>query len=428
MEEEEARTLYENLEYLNETKGLIKQAIIDKGVEIDNNTPFREYVNKIGEIQDGGSEDLEAEISAQEALIQQLNTLVNSKVKYQALVFDTYNSMTNYEYAKAGELAVVDNKVYEDVSAGCQTSCCRIPATITLSEAVTTNHYLSIYSVEFDSDFDASATIQPTKFTCYVNTASGYTNVQYNSTDGITYVRADGEDEPYIFDFGRQVIISDNYNFDELFTNFLFKEVEIVNVYRYEEKTDRNLYHTIQNIYVSDTGYLRADPVSNFPNTEMNTIINTAFANMQSGVVIKGYVISKTGENTYIGYTQIYKSNNKGVASPICIYNNNKLYFSEGYFAKTKYTTYKFTLDMSAKTCVIDSNPTVNGTYPTTTNNQTQNLYDEIPDPTNVIFYAENGFGYEPGWYYYKPSGNDKWTNMSVTLTQLPYISATLLV
>lgn len=43
-------TTAEKLQYLNETKGMIKTAIKDKGVEIADTDTFRSYVDKIGEI------------------------------------------------------------------------------------------------------------------------------------------------------------------------------------------------------------------------------------------------------------------------------------------------------------------------------------------------------------------------------------------
>ena len=76
--EENERTLYENLEYLNETKGIIKQAIIDKGVEVSADTPFREYADKIGDIQ-GGSGDLDGVITAQEQYIEELEAIIDEK-------------------------------------------------------------------------------------------------------------------------------------------------------------------------------------------------------------------------------------------------------------------------------------------------------------------------------------------------------------
>lgn len=46
-------TTADKLKYLTETKQAIKNAIIEMGVEIDDNTPFREYANKILEITTG---------------------------------------------------------------------------------------------------------------------------------------------------------------------------------------------------------------------------------------------------------------------------------------------------------------------------------------------------------------------------------------
>ena len=44
-------TLSEKLDYLNETKNEIKEAIKNKGVELTDNTPFRKYANKIYDIE-----------------------------------------------------------------------------------------------------------------------------------------------------------------------------------------------------------------------------------------------------------------------------------------------------------------------------------------------------------------------------------------
>lgn len=48
------KDIIRKLEYLNDTKDLIKQAIINKGVEVDSSLPFRQYADKIGEISGGG--------------------------------------------------------------------------------------------------------------------------------------------------------------------------------------------------------------------------------------------------------------------------------------------------------------------------------------------------------------------------------------
>ena len=92
MEENEERTLYENLEYLNETKGIIKQAIIDKGVEISADTPFREYADKISDITTG--EDLEAELSAQEQIIQEMKIALENKTAGGKVKLNIYAQTT----------------------------------------------------------------------------------------------------------------------------------------------------------------------------------------------------------------------------------------------------------------------------------------------------------------------------------------------
>lgn len=47
-------TIAEKLTHLEDTKTAIKQAIIDKGVQVADDTPFRNYADKIGEISGGG--------------------------------------------------------------------------------------------------------------------------------------------------------------------------------------------------------------------------------------------------------------------------------------------------------------------------------------------------------------------------------------
>ena len=49
-----ANTIQDKLAYLEETKGLIKEAIVAKGVEVTDTDTFRSYANKIEAIQAGG--------------------------------------------------------------------------------------------------------------------------------------------------------------------------------------------------------------------------------------------------------------------------------------------------------------------------------------------------------------------------------------
>ena len=46
------------LNYLNETKESIKDAIIAKGVEVSDNDTFRDYATKISDISSGGGDGM----------------------------------------------------------------------------------------------------------------------------------------------------------------------------------------------------------------------------------------------------------------------------------------------------------------------------------------------------------------------------------
>lgn len=68
----------EKLTYLNETKDLIKQAIVNKGVEVSDEDTFRSYANKISTIEGtgGGVEDLTEELTEQDNLLTVQETTI----------------------------------------------------------------------------------------------------------------------------------------------------------------------------------------------------------------------------------------------------------------------------------------------------------------------------------------------------------------
>ena len=64
------------LNYLNETKELIKEALREKGVEVSDTDTFRSYANKVKGI--SGAEDLSVELAEQDAAITELEEIANS--------------------------------------------------------------------------------------------------------------------------------------------------------------------------------------------------------------------------------------------------------------------------------------------------------------------------------------------------------------
>lgn len=63
-----AHTTADKLQYLSEAKALIRQAIIDMGVDVPENTPLKEYATKILAIQTG-TDTSDATATADDLLI-----------------------------------------------------------------------------------------------------------------------------------------------------------------------------------------------------------------------------------------------------------------------------------------------------------------------------------------------------------------------
>lgn len=101
MEDTNNSTIQQKLEYLDETKSMIKQAIIDKGQEITTETPFREYVQKIKDIETGvDTSDADATISD---LAQDKTAYVNG----QKIVGNLFE-------IKGGQLGGIDANITAD--------------------------------------------------------------------------------------------------------------------------------------------------------------------------------------------------------------------------------------------------------------------------------------------------------------------------
>lgn len=66
----------DKLNYLDETKEIIKQAIIEKGETVSDKDTFRSYGEKIKNIKAG--EDLTTELTAQDAALTELEEVVNN--------------------------------------------------------------------------------------------------------------------------------------------------------------------------------------------------------------------------------------------------------------------------------------------------------------------------------------------------------------
>jgi len=82
------QNLFDNLDYLNETKNLMRQAIENKGQEISDNDTFRSYAIKISNIQSGGGGGYANASAKHFNSIEEMNNFTTPKVDDIALVFD----------------------------------------------------------------------------------------------------------------------------------------------------------------------------------------------------------------------------------------------------------------------------------------------------------------------------------------------------
>lgn len=99
MEETNNESIEKKLAYLNETKGLIKSAIINKGQEITDETPFRDYVQKIDNIETGV--DTSDATATSDDIVKNKTAYVNGEKVTGNLK----------DYRTSGEEAVVDYQI-----------------------------------------------------------------------------------------------------------------------------------------------------------------------------------------------------------------------------------------------------------------------------------------------------------------------------
>ena len=100
-------TIGDKLTYLEETKTAIKNAIIEKGVEVSDSIEFREYANKIKEIQGASSDKVfeSVKFDVKSSDLEDVQT-------YQT---DTFNEITTANYTIPFPITV-NNMIFNSYS------------------------------------------------------------------------------------------------------------------------------------------------------------------------------------------------------------------------------------------------------------------------------------------------------------------------
>lgn len=358
-------SINEKLDYLEETKGLIKQAIINKGQSITDDVPFREYVEKISAISTGDFADASATINltgpsynvgdtftTTELGNYELNTIClvsyhptegtdadlsgiiigeitvkNStaqilKVIYkfvdktigQVKLFETEEEMQADDTAKLGDLAIVYKSEIQNMTATTQTQYITFPETVTLPKAFTNDVYCMLRAVDETAMFDGQVMLSQSMFDFNGFSESGMIRVHYTSSDGVTYTRdefmGDRGDLTNPVDLGTSVKVYRSEEWNNNLGYFMqINEVNFGGLYKYGTYTDN---------------YILNSPLVSNPDSYLIMNVNNTPITQFSGITIIKETKLSSDKLTHIPVTyDIYKCPNLEVRG---IINNGGQY------------------------------------------------------------------------------------------------------
>lgn len=190
-------TIEKKLAYLDETKQMIGNALITKGQIINNETPFRDYVQKVLDIQTG-YDTRDATAVASEVL--KGKTFYNAQGKVEGTLvpktgevkkFATIKEMQSDANAQEGDLALVYESNIGPWNGSDTITSLTFPKTVILPQAETGSCY-GYASGNVWIDIEGSISSTTASFRIY---GENYYTIRYTSTDGLIYNRTDTGDE-----------------------------------------------------------------------------------------------------------------------------------------------------------------------------------------------------------------------------------------
>lgn len=234
-------SLNEKLDYLSETKQLIRSSLVQRGQTVDDSTPFRDYASKILNIDtqsdfidnrtvindftyqnDGYYKDIPnpdnykvnttvlciGNLYSAENVLEQTAFVIyqimsvsdgNAHCKVVDILdeynvgdiklFETEEEMQADTTAKEGDKAVVYRSEIQNITADMEVTSITFPETVTLPTAFTGNARCVLRVVDSSVMFDGNCQLSKTSFRFDGWSEFGMIRVEYTSTDGITYTR-----------------------------------------------------------------------------------------------------------------------------------------------------------------------------------------------------------------------------------------------
>ena len=239
--------LQDNLDYLNNTKQIIKQSIVNKGQSISDTDTFRSYADKISAIETG---------------------------KGDVKLFETEEAMQADTKAEEGDLAIVYKNEVNNVTADSRFQYVTFPETVTLPTAVTTDSFCMLRAVDPSVMFNGQVQLSKTSFRFNGYSETGMTRVSYTSSDGVNYTRDTIITNPV--DLGTEVLIYDVNSFTTDMGYFMQISVDTFKgLYEYDSnhisETNFGLL-PISGINISEKTYT-GKPLGNYNKDDINTIV-----------------------------------------------------------------------------------------------------------------------------------------------------------
>ena len=234
-------SINEKLDYLNDTKQLIRSSLVQRGQTVDDSTPFRDYASKILNIDtqsdfidnrtvindftyqnDGYYKDMPnsddykvnttvlciGNLYSAESVLEQTAFVIyqimsvsdgNAHCKVVDILdeynvgdiklFETEEEMNSDSSAKEGDLAIVYRNEIQNMTADTQTQYITFPETVVLPEAMTYSASCTLRAVDESILFDCQVMLDQNSFRFDRFTYIGMIRVSYQSEDGITYTR-----------------------------------------------------------------------------------------------------------------------------------------------------------------------------------------------------------------------------------------------
>lgn len=283
--------LQDNLDYLNNTKQIIKQSIINKGQSISDSDTFRSYADKISAIETG---------------------------KGDVKLFETEEEMQADAKAKEGDLAVVYRNEVNNVTADSRFQYITFPETVTLPTAVATDSFCMLRAVDSSTMFDGQVNLNNTSFSFNGYSETGMIRVEYSSADGINYTRTrfegDNGELTNPVDLGTEVLI---YGVNSFTANMgYFMQIDgstFEGLYSYEARKDTDYAVFARNFKLDENNTLQFESTNIYIKDLRNYITNTILSSID--FTIGNFLVVKTSDNQFTLYTD----NSQYASSDDCV-------------------------------------------------------------------------------------------------------------